>query len=322
MKILVTGGSGFIGTNVMGYFLSKGHDVLNVDEQSPLDSSQAGSWEKLSILDVGKIREVFQRFHPDVVLHLAARADCDENTTVEEGYRANTDGTKNVLDAIRATPSVKRAIITSSQFVCGPEHPPRNDEDYHPVTVYGRSKVITEQLTREAKLDCCWTLVRPTNIWGPWHQRYIKEFWRIVAKGLYVHPGGDAVIRCYGYVGNLVHYLEKIVEADPELVHEQVFYLSDPADDIYAWANAFSLALSGRPARKVARPILSALGKIGDVISGFTGKPFYITSSRYRSMTSDYLVPGAIEHTIAVLGKPPFTLEEGVKNTMSWIQQH
>ncbi len=320
MKILITGGSGFIGTNAVHYFASKNHEILNLDKDEPLDMSLKNFWKRVDIMDQGQILHLMESFQPDWVIHLAARADCDENTTVEKGYSENTIGTRHVLEAIAATPSVKRAIITSSQFVCGPEHAPQSDTDYAPATIYGQSKVITEQLTRAANLDCCWTLVRPTNIWGAWHQRYSTQFWRIASKGLYVHPGGDPVIRCYGYVGNLIYYLNAILEAEPSIVNGKTFYLSDPAADIFHWTNAFCLALRGRGAPKVPRFLLKLLGITGDGIAAITKKPFYIDSSRCRSMVTDYLVPGEIEKTIHFLGSPPFTLEDGVKATVRWLR--
>ena len=150
MKILITGGSGFIGTNLVDAFAQDTVSIFNYSNQPPLDSAQARFWRQGDILDAPALRTAFEGFQPDCVIHLAARADCDESTTVETGYPVNTTGTKNVLDAIRITPSVKRAIITSTQFVCGPGRLPQNDEDYFPETVYGHSKVITERLTRDA----------------------------------------------------------------------------------------------------------------------------------------------------------------------------
>lgn len=318
MKILITGASGFIGTNAMEYFSGRGDTVCNLDSQPPLNPAHHPMWRKVDILDSASITGAFADFSPDAVIHLAARAECDENTTVEKGYRANTDGTRNVLAAIRATPSIKRVIITSSQFVCGPGYQPAHDEDFHPATVYGESKVITERLTRAADLPCTWTLVRPTNIWGPWHQRYRREFWRVVAKGWYVHPGGAPVVRCYGYVGNIVRQMSRILELPPEDVHRQVFYLSDAPADILRWVNAFSLGLRGKNVRRVPRPILSAAGIVGDWIGKLTGRPFYINRSRYRSMTSDYVVN--MDKTFQVLGPPPVSLEQGVKETVAWLR--
>lgn len=320
MKILITGASGFIGTNAVALFTAEGHVICNADTQPPLNPSHAAFWIKTDILEPASLAAAFAEFAPEAVIHMAARTDCDENTTVEQGYRLNTDGTRNVLDAIRATPSVRRAIITSSQFVCGPGYAPKHDEDFHPATVYGQSKAIAEQLTRAAALPCTWTLVRPTNIWGPWHERYRREFWRVVAKGWYVHPGGAPVVRCYGYVGNVVRQMRRILDLPAETVNGQVFYLGDPPGDIANWVDAFSLALRGKKARRVPRPILAAAGLAGDIIGFITRRPFYISSSRYHSMTSDY--PVSMEKTFDVLGPPPVSLEQGVAETLAWLRQN
>jgi nucleoside-diphosphate-sugar epimerase len=250
-------------------------------------------------------------------MHLAARTEMDERTTAETGFRANTQGTRNFLAAVQATPSIRRMLMCSSQFVCGPEHLPVHDEDYFPATVYGESKVITEQETRRADLKCEWVMVRPTNIWGPWHPRYPQEFWRIARRGLYVHPGGKPVVRCYGYVGNVADQMVALLEQPAERIDRQTFYVGDPADDIYHWANAFCRALRGQPARKVSRPILRAAGLAGDLITALTGKPFYITSSRYRSMVTDYVTP--MDKTYTVLGQPKISLLQGVDETVSWL---
>ncbi len=320
MKILLTGASGFIGTNAVELFTANGDVVCNMDSHPPLNPAHAPFWKKADILDEASLTAAFAEFAPEAVIHLAARTDCDESTTVDAGYRLNTDGTRNVLAAIKATPSVRRVIITSSQFVCGPGYEPKHEEDFGPATIYGQSKVITEQLTRAAALPCTWTLVRPTNIWGPWHERYRREFCRVVEKGWYVHPGGAPVVRCYGYVGNVIRQMRKILDLAPGIVNARAFYLGDPPGDIALWVNAFSLALRGKNVRRVPRPILAAAGLAGDVISWIIRRPFYINSSRFRSMTSDYVVN--MDKTFEVLGPPPISLEHGVAETVAWLRQN
>jgi nucleoside-diphosphate-sugar epimerase len=317
MKVLVTGGSGFIGTSVIEALSQAGNSILNYSLHAPLHSEQAQYWRAGDVLDPAATREAFRQFQPERVLHLAARAECDENTTVETGYRVNTQGTQNVLDAIRLTPSVERSIITSSQFVCAPGRLPQTDTDYFPETVYGQSKVITETLTRKANLPGTWTIIRPTNIWGPWHMRYRREFWRVVERGLYVHPGQRPVIRSYGYVKNVVHQVQKIFEADVDLVRGQTFYLGDRPINLLDWVNGFSQALTGHDVRIVPRALMRALALLGDVPKYFAGKPFLINSSRLRSMTTDYETP--MERTFEVFGENPYTLEEGIKETVEWL---
>ncbi len=318
MKVLITGASGFIGTHVVTQCAKKNIPCLNIDKKPPLDPSHHTYWEKGDIENVDALKDSFQAFNPTHVLHLAARTDCDENTTVDTGYRVNTEGTKNVLTAIRRTVSVSRAIITSSQYVCGPDHRPSDINDYGPHTVYGQSKVLTEKFTKEAQLSCCWTLIRPTNIWGPWHMRYKKEFWSVLKKGLYLHPGGRPVIRCYGYVGNVVHQIMRIFNALEGNVNLQTFYVGDPAMDIYQWTNGFSLKLKKKPVRVVPRFVLQGLGAIGDV-ARLLSAPFPITTSRYQSMTTDYLTP--MDKTFEVLGYPQISLEQGIEETVQWLKK-
>jgi nucleoside-diphosphate-sugar epimerase len=316
MRLLVTGASGFIGTNYINFYAQQDCELLNLDIQVPLKKEHEVYWKQVDIMVPEALDAAFIEFQPTHVVHMAARAECDENTTVEEGYSVNTVGTQNVLDAIKATPSIERVIIISTQYVAGPGRLPEHDEDYFPHTVYGQSKVITEQLTRKADLDCIWTFVRPTNIWGPWHMRYQREAWHVINKGLYMHPGGEPVIRSYGYVGNIVWQMNRIFELPEDTVNGQVFYVGDRPIDIYEWVDGFSLELKGKHARKVPRFVLAPIGMVGDLL-GKIGKEFPLTSSRYKNMISDYLTP--MDKTFEVLGEPPFSLEGGICESVKWL---
>jgi nucleoside-diphosphate-sugar epimerase len=320
VRLLITGASGFIGTNVTEALSREGNAIFNYSLHAPLNSEQMQDWRAGDILDAAATMAVFREFQPDWVLHLAARADCDEKTTVEAGYRVNTEGTQNVLDAIRATPSVERSIITSTQFVCAPGRLPKNDTDYFPETVYGQSKVVTEKLTRTANLPSTWTIIRPTNVWGPWHMRYRREFWRVVERGLYAHPGHQPVIRSYGYVKNVAHQIRKIFEAPREAVHGQTLYVGDRPINLLDWVNGFSRALAGRDVRVVPRSLMRALALLGDVPTYVTRKPFLINSSRFHSMITNYETP--MQPTFDLLGENPYALEEGIKETVEWLRSY
>jgi nucleoside-diphosphate-sugar epimerase len=318
MKVLITGGSGFIGTNVVAALSREGNTILNYSLHAPLDPGQMQYWRAGDILDPAALTAAFKEFEPTHVLHLAARTDCDENTTVEDGYRVNTEGTQNLLNAIRAMPSVERSIITSTQFVCAPGRLPASDSDYFPETVYGQSKATSEKLTRDANLTSCWTIIRPTNIWGPWHMRYRQEFWRVVERGLYVHPGREPVIRSYGYVKNVAYQIEKIFEASRDTVSGKTFYVGDRPVDLFDWVDGFSRALTGHEARVIPRTLMRLLALLGDIPTRLTGKPFLINSSRFRSMTTNYETP--MEPTFDLLGENPYTLEEGIDETVEWLR--
>jgi GlcNAc-P-P-Und epimerase len=316
MKILVTGGSGFIGTNLTETLHRSGIQFINVDIAAPKNPSLKSQWRKCDIMNYPALQENMQAFQPTAVVHLAAETDTDPFKTLDD-YKVNTEGSQNVLNAIRSCPSVERVIFTSTQFVNQRDMPPRDDEDYHPHTVYGESKIMAEQALRNADLKCAWTIIRPTNIWGPWHLRYPYEFWKVLAENKYVHPGKKKVIRSYGYVGNVVHQIMRILQLSPEKVDKKVFYVGDRAIDLYEWVNLFSLKQTGKKVRIMPRFVVWSLALLGDILRTFKIK-FPITMSRYRSMTTDN--PAYMEKTFEELGESPYTLEQGVDETVHWMK--
>jgi nucleoside-diphosphate-sugar epimerase len=315
VKCIVTGGSGFIGTHLVDELIRKNYEVLNIDIKPPILNAHIASWKERDILDSEALLEDFQSFIPDYVIHLAARTDTLSDRV--EDYAVNTQGTDNVLFAIKACSSVKRVIICSTQFVNQYHGAPKDDLDFAPHTAYGESKVLNEKAVRAANLSCLWTIIRPTNIWGPWHPRYAQEFWRILGKGLYVHPGGREVMRSYGYVKNVVYQVMKMLEAPPELVDKKVYYAGDRPINLHDWVNGFSEGLTGRKVRVVPRFLLRLLAFAGDLLS-YVHIKFPLTSSRFRSMTTSNDAP--MEPVFDAFGHVPYSLQEGIDETIDWLK--
>lgn len=316
-RVLVTGGSGFIGTNLVQDFLESGVQVLNLDHSPPLQPGHENVSRAIDLLDPAAIKLAFRDFRPDGVVHLAARTDLDRGTTLDD-YDANTTGTSNVLDAVAETTSVERVLVTSSMLVCRLGYVPRGDEDYAPTTRYGESKVITEKITRERNLDQTWALIRPTTIWGPWHLRLESEIWRVLRRGHYIHPRGRACRRSYGYVGNAVHQIRRLLEAPRELIHGRTLYLGDPAIELLDWINGFSRRLAGRDVRTLPYPVMKSAALVGDLAAalGFTRAP--LTSYRLSNMTEDNVLD--VSPTLEVTGANPFALDQGIERTVAWLE--
>jgi len=318
MRVLITGGSGFIGTHVIENIIGQypRAQVLNIDLQQPKLTSHLTFWHRCDLLDLPAFARIVKDYHPTHAIHLAARTD-DSGCELSD-YLVNIEGSANFINAITAAGGVERTIYYSTQYVVKPGPLAVNEFDYRPVNTYGESKSIMEMMIRRSKdHPGIWTIVRPTNIWGPWHPRYADEFWLVVKKGQYFHPGGDAVIRAYGYVGNVADYTLRILSAPVEQVSRKSFYVGDPPADIKHWVSAFTVALTGREPRIVPRPVLRFIALIGDIIR-LTGHPFPLFTSRYKSMTQNYIVD--MSPTYAALGNPKYTLEHGVKETVAWLE--
>ena len=315
-RLFITGASGFIGTNLIDSFDPALWEVMNFSSSPPLNVEHMGTWHEGDIMDRSGLCDAISTFEPSAVVHMAARTDCDENTAVEPDYRVNTSGTLNVADATREVGGVERFVMVSTQYVIGPQTPFTDPYAYAPHTVYGMSKVAAELIVRASRPAPVWCLARPVNIWGPWHLRYEREFWAVARSGRYLHPGGTDPIRTYGYVGNVCWQLHQLLLLPADIVHEGVFYLGDPPVPLGVWADGFNEAFRGRSARRIPRWALASLAGIMEVFARW-GVPVPLTWSRFKSMTTDYLAP--TEDTIRRLGAPPFSLEEGIQQTLEWL---
>lgn len=314
-RYFITGGSGFIGTNLIKEIISADGQILNFDVRTPILRSHLNYWTKGDILDQTGLNEAIARFCPTHIVHLAARTDT-QGVRVEE-YPVNVDGTRNLLEAVANSKSILRLIITSTQYVFRPGRLPCDDVDYDPYFAYGASKVRTEQLTRAIDPECIWTIIRPTNVWGAWHERFPSEIWRWISRGLYVHPADPPVFRSYGYVKNVVWQILRLFERPPEDVHRKTFYVGDRPRDSYDWVNGFSTNLTGRKVRKIPRSLLFVLAIAGEFARKFGLRaPIYI--SRYRNLTVNYLTP--MDSIFSLLGEPPYSLEEGIEETCVWLR--
>lgn len=316
-RILLTGGSGFIGTNLADLLLECGAEVVNADVRPPLSSAQAQMWHRCDVGSEKELRALVAASDAELVVHLAARTDTTSDVVAD--YSINHVGTANVVRALNAASGPERFILVSSQFVLGPGAVFAGEMDYAPHTAYGHSKVAAERWLRDNAPDVTWTIVRPTNVWGPWHLRYQREFWRVLQKGMYVHPSAPDPIRSYGYVGSVCLQILAVLTADAGEVHGRALYLGDEPVRLSEWVDAFSRALRGRPARRVPGGLMQGLARVGDAVKR-VGVPFPLDSGRFRSMTEDYPTPMA-RTSEALGGLPVVPMTQGVQETVAWLKE-
>lgn len=244
MRVLITGGSGFIGVNLIAYLSKSVSHLVNLDWGAPANPECNSSWRQVDIRDPELVTNEVRSFGPTHIVHLAALATFDASKTDLEA--TNIGGTVHLLDAAARYAPLSRVIVTSTQYVNGPGAPFEDDCVFHPVNDYGWSKARAETAARAAKYDALdWVIVRPTNIWGAFHPRFPLEIWKYIRRGVYLHPGHVPILRSYGYVGNVCRQLEILLTAPRERVRHRVFYLTDNPLDSYEFLNQFSLALRG-----------------------------------------------------------------------------
>jgi nucleoside-diphosphate-sugar epimerase len=313
-RIFVTGGSGFIGAHLVDALkMLSDVEVVNFDIAEP--SSNHARWRHGDVIDPGQVRKAMSEFRPTHVVHLAARTDMAGRSI--DDYVVNVGGTKTMIEVIAETRTVRRALFASTQYVCRPGHEPRSDDDYEPHTIYGHSKAMGEEIVRKGRLSCEWVIIRPTTIWGPGDLAYRRHFYEALRRGLYRHPRGSSSWRSYGFVGNVVSQICFLLECPAHFVDEETFYVGDAVMDIAEFVDAFSRVVRGRPAKRANAVLMRTLARFGDLVVRI-GLPFPLTSTRYRSMTEDY--PVSIERTLKLVGSGPYSLDEGVRETVASLR--
>lgn len=314
-KLLVTGGSGFIGSHLVDEIARRGHDLLNLDINPPLLPHQTKYWQQCDIKNEVTLAAAFQEFLPTHAIHLAAKANLIGKTV--EDFPDNTLGTANVVKCVNSTDGIKRFVNTSTQYVVKPGILPIDGMYLEPYTAYGESKAVAERIVRE---NCTkpWVIIRPTNIWGPRHVFFPRELWRYLERRYYVHPGFRPIKKYYGYVGNAVEQILRIALSEPSgEIAGRVWYITDGPIDNLEWMNGFSIALSGKRVRRVPLPVWRVMAIAGDLLRDF-GLRFPVNSERLFRLTVTERLPK--DMIFRLPQESAISLLEGIERSIVWYR--
>jgi len=231
MKVLVTGGGGFLGSAVCRLLASRG------DQVTAFQRSAAPALEKLGIgvvrgdiNDAGVLNEALRG--ADAVIHTAAKAGLSIN--YEEFYAANVSGTESVLQACREN-GVERLVFTSSPSVVHDEGDIEGGDESLPYPAhygspYPQTKAESERMVMAANGPELRTVsLRPHLIWGPGDNHLLPNLLKRAAHGKLKLPGPDKLIDSV-YVDNAARAhllaLDKLDSA-PKTVGGKVYFISN-----------------------------------------------------------------------------------------------
>ena len=235
MKILVTGGAGFIGSHLCEALLQKENNVVCIDDcndfydpkikennMKDIIKNKRFTLYKTDIRNTKEIRAISEEEMPEKIIHLAARAGVRPSLEHPELYEeANVKGTLNLLEAAKRV-KAKQFIFGSSSSVYGVRNKgPFSEEDRtdSQISVYGATKKAGEVLCHSYaytnKLPT--TCLRFFTVYGP-RQRpdlAIHKFTRLMTESREVPFFGDGTtMRDYTYVGDIVNGILKALDKE------------------------------------------------------------------------------------------------------------
>lgn len=322
MKILVTGGAGFIGSAVVRLAVSRGHEVINLDaltyaacleNVASVSNSPSYTFEHVDIRDRSALDRVFAEHKPDAVMHLAAESHVDRSIDGPGDFiETNITGTHNMLEAARAywegqgRPQDFRFHHISTDEVYGSLGPTglfTEESPYDPRSPYSASKASSDHLVRSwhETYGLPVVLTNCSNNYGPFHfpEKLIPV---IILNALAGKP-----LPIYGDGSNVRDWL----------------YVEDHADALLLVVEEGEIGRSynigGENERtnlelvKTLCAILDDLcpkgaGKYEDQITFVTDRPGH--DARYA------IDPSRIRNELG--WRPSVTVEEGLRKTVQW----
>ncbi|MFM6994741.1 MAG: NAD-dependent epimerase/dehydratase family protein [Sediminibacterium sp.] len=285
--ILLTGSSGFVGSNFQKYFENKSIRALNRGEELLIHGEE-------------------------VVLHLAGKAHDLKNTSAaREYYEVNTELTKKVYDAF-LTSEAKVFISLSSVKAVAEQVEGELTEQHqpNPVTHYGKSKLLAEQyiFSKEIPEGKRVYVLRPCMIHGPGNKGNLNLLYKIVSKNIPWPLGAYDNKRSFCSIYNLMFILKELIERED--IPSGIYNVAD--DEPLSTNELIGLiAQSQNRAPKIwniSKKFIEGIASIGDKFQ------LPLNTERLHKLTSSYVVCNAKIKT--AIGKPlPVSSREGLLKT-------
>jgi nucleoside-diphosphate-sugar epimerase len=321
VKIFLTGGTGFIGRNLAAKLSTMGHQVCCLVR----DKSRAGWMSRHRGLEPvqgdleHKESMTAHLSDVDLVFHLAGLTRARNR---DEFIRVNGQGTGILVDALlQGAKALKRILYVSSLAVAGPHTsvaPARETGKLAPITAYGESKLLGEQLLLEKCKDIPWTIIRPPVVYGP-HDRDVFMYFKMADSGLILIAANRGLELSLIHVDDLTDGI--ILAGFAEKSDGEVFYLSD--DRVHTLEEvAVTLSKIAGGSKIIRLPLLlgKTAGLLGDCITRLSGKPQLINSQKVKEALQDGWVCD-MDKIKKLLGfAPNVEVEVGFASTLLWYK--
>lgn len=323
MNILVTGGTGFIGSHVVEILLKQNYHVrCLVRKSSNLQWLESLPVELVygNFDDMDSLRAAVAG--TDVIIHLAGVVAAKDR---EGFFRGNVTATNNLLAAVlKYSTGIKRFLHVSSLTAVGPGKngkPVDETSIPQPITTYGESKLAAEKTVLSYADKFPVTIVRPPAVYGP-RDTATLSFFQSVQKGLIPLVGFSPKKVSLIYVDDLA---DGIVNAALSKDTEgKIYFLG--SENIYNWQQIGTVAarVVGRKTLTVRIPefLVMAIAGISGFISKFKKKPSVLNYEKGKDMVADNWTC-SVESAKRDFGyRQKVSLEEGIKNTLDWYREH
>ncbi len=324
MKVLVTGGSGFLGSHVAEQLSKGGHEVRALVRKSSnrkfLSTLSNLEFAEGSVEDARAVEEAVKGV--DAIVHSAglvkARGDA-------EFYQTNVQGTINLAAAAKEhAPKLKRFVHVSSLEVSGPSADgiPVLVTQESPITRYGRSKLEAERALLREKDALPITILRPTGIYGP-RDNEILEVFRTVKRGALPITGDGRSKVTFTYGPDCAAACVRAIEADVPsgstyfITDGEIYEQRAAMEEVERAMGSRAFVRFGLPASLIRTVAIGveAYGKI-------RGQAVMLTREKADALSRPYWVCSSEQAEKDLGWKPAVKWAEGARLTAAWYKEN
>lgn len=308
MKILVTGGSGFIGTYLITDLLKDSHEVLIYDKQK--SETYPDYCIIADVRDKEKLTSSLRGF--DAVYHLAAEHR-DDVRPISLYYDVNVGGAENLVYALE-TNSVKKLIFTSTVALYGLNAgKPNEDSPLKPFNDYGKSKYKAEAVFKDwanASSSRSLVIVRPTVVFGEKNRGNVYNLLSQIAFGRFIMVGSGKNKKSIAYVRNISKFLTILLQNTPGIHFYN--YVDKPDISMEELIRIVFNSLNKDNSSIVRIPYVVGLigGYVFDFLAAISGRTFPISSIRIKKFCAETVISAKKLEEINF--KAPFSIVDGL----------
>ncbi len=321
-RVLVTGGTGFVGSHLVELLLKKGYAVTCLVRDPDRLRWLAGLNVRLVRGDCSIPESLAPAVRDNsVIFHVAGLTKA---IRLRDYYEANHVGTKNLLAACsQYNHGLQKFILVSSLAAAGPSpdgRPVTDKDPAGPVSDYGRSKLLAEEETLRCKDRFPVVILRPSAVYGP-RDTDMFELFRWAVKGMTMEiAGGERFINpCY--VEDLAEAL--FLAAERQVSSGSVYFIAE--NKTYSWSEFRHalLATGGVRARNIRVPYWAAyLVGLGSEAAGLLrGRALITNRQKVREAAQKYWVCDTRKSERDLGFTSKFTLERGLEATWQWYRE-
>lgn len=321
--VLVTGATGFIGSHLVDYLLSRGCTV-----HCPVRKTSGLQWldpsrVRLHTADLtqpGGLGDCFE--HTEYVFHLAGVTKAKSE---EEYYRINADACASLYKSCAADGKRLKAVVhISSLSAVGPgtpERPVDENTPCKPLTFYGKSKLAGEKIAEQFSSSLPIVILRPPVVYGP-RERDFFTYLKMVHGGWNLKIGWTRRSLSLIYVRDLVRAMVQAAICPAR--EDKFFFITDGA--IYSWEDVAQTAMRILDVHTrsftIPEMALTSIALFSEALACFSSKPPLLDRQKLIEIRQSAWTASSEKFFNQYEFQPQYDLNKGLAETLDWYKKH